>query len=110
MPCWRKWSDVKKQHLMHDWSKEIDKMESEWAKRKNNQAEKHAMEVDKQRAKAGNNGLNWFKLTVFIELDSTTVQDRLASKINHDFELDQPIPADRGDPYALQVSFDSNKS
>lgn len=38
---------------MHDWSKEIDKMESEWSKRKTNQADKHAMEVDKQRAKAG---------------------------------------------------------
>ena len=95
---------------MHDWSKEIDKMESEWAKRKNNQAEKHAMEVDKQRAKAGLGNLFLVDINPILELDSTTVQDRLASKINHDFELDQPIPSDRGDPYALQVSFESNKS
>ena len=36
-------------------------------------------------------------------MDSNTVQERLATKINHDYELDQPIVADRGDPYALQV-------
>ena len=38
-------------------------------------------------------------------MDSNTVQERLATQINHDYELDQPIVADRGDPYALQVAF-----
>ena len=40
---------------------------------------------------------------MFEELDLNTVQDRLATQINHDFELDQPISSDRGDPFALQV-------
>ena len=37
VPCWRKWTSVKKQHLMHDWSKEIEQMESQWEKRRNAQ-------------------------------------------------------------------------
>ena len=38
-------------------------------------------------------------------MDSNTVQERLATQINHEYELDQPIVADRGDPYVLQVAF-----
>ena len=81
-------------------------MESEWSKRKNNQVDKHAMEVDKQRAKAGEflQQSQYLNNCIYnLETDSNTVQERLASKIQHDYELDQPIVADRGDPYALQV-------
>ena len=38
---------------MHDWSKEIDQMESQWEKRRNHQQEKRQMEAEEQRAQVG---------------------------------------------------------
>ena len=39
-----------------------------------------------------------------LEMESNTIPDRLATKLNVDYDLIGPIEADRGDPYALQVS------
>lgn len=39
-----------------------------------------------------------------LEMESNTIPDRLATKLNVDHDLIGPIEADRGDPYALQVS------
>ena len=39
-----------------------------------------------------------------LEMESNTIPERLATKLNVDFDLIGPIEADRGDPYALQVS------
>ena len=41
-----------------------------------------------------------------LEMESNTIPDRLATKLNVDYDLIGPIEADRGDPYALQVSQD----
>lgn len=38
-----------------------------------------------------------------LEMESNTIPDRLATKLNVDYDLIGPIEADRGDPYALQV-------
>ena len=105
---------------MHDWSKEIEQMESQWEKRRNaqdrgridflklhtygnllisrfwahfwprGQADKRYMEAEEAKAK--------------LEMESNTIPDRLATKLNVDYDLIGPIEADRGDPYALQVS------
>ena len=39
-----------------------------------------------------------------LEMESNTIPERLATKLNVDFDLIGPIEADRGDPYALQVT------
>ena len=39
-----------------------------------------------------------------MKLENAEVQERLASRLASDFELDRPIKADRGDPFCIQVS------
>ena len=53
VPCWKKWSNAKKQNLMHDWSKEIDQMESQWEKRRNAQADKREIQAEEAKAQLG---------------------------------------------------------
>ena len=40
-----------------------------------------------------------------MELESNTIPERLATKLNVEHDLIGPIEADRGDPYALQVIY-----
>ena len=39
-----------------------------------------------------------------LEMESNTIPERLATRLNVEHDLIGPIEADRGDPYALQVS------
>ena len=38
---------------MHDWSKEIDQMESQWEKRRNAQADKREIQAEEAKAQLG---------------------------------------------------------
>ena len=53
-------------------------------------ADKRYMEAEEAKAK--------------LEMESNTIPERLATRLNVEHDLIGPIEADRGDPYALQVS------
>lgn len=85
---WKGTKPSVKNYLMHDYSVEIEKMYREWEKRKNADNERKLLAAE----------------TAEKELENAEAQERLASRLASDFELDRPIKADRGDPFCIQKS------
>ena len=90
---------------MHDYSVEIEKMYREWEKRKNADNDRKLL-----AAETAEKEVTFLKraLITCMKLENAEIQERLASRLASDFELDRPIKADRGDPFCIQVSAHSD--